>query len=88
MTLTRVACAGAIMLACLSAWGQQDTEQPADQDADRVLATVDGTSITESELWWYMTQLSGGRLLDDLILSRLLAAEAEEQGVKVSGPDV
>ncbi len=88
MTLTRVACASAIVLACLSAWGQQDTPQPADQDADRALATVDGTSITESGLWWYMTQMAGGRLLDDLILSRLLAVEAEKQGVKVSGPEV
>ncbi|MGD9497600.1 MAG: peptidyl-prolyl cis-trans isomerase [Armatimonadota bacterium] len=87
MTFTRVACASAAIVLCLPAWGQQ-APPAADPQPSRVLATVDGHPITQDELWWYMTQRSGGRLLDDLIVLRLLAREAEERGVRVSAPEV
>lgn len=52
------------------------------------LAIVNGQQVTEAELWWYMSQMAGGELLDGLILSRLVAAEAQAQGVKVGEPEV
>lgn len=64
----------------------QEPEQT--EPAPRALATVDGERIDEDDLWWYMEQTEGARLLDELILRRLIAAEAREQGVKVGEPEV
>ncbi|MEA3403804.1 MAG: peptidyl-prolyl cis-trans isomerase [Armatimonadota bacterium] len=86
MRRTAVAIAAALML-IPAARAQEAGEQP-DQPAERILATVDGEEITDRELWWYMEQTAGGKLLDELILRHLLAAEAEGQGVKVGTPEV
>lgn len=86
MRLSAVVIVTTIMAVCMSAWGQ--APEPADEESSAVLAIVDGRPVTADELWWYMSQTSGGRLLDDLILSRLLAVEAAAQGVKVAEPDV
>ncbi len=86
MRHSAVATVISIMAVCIPAWSQQP--EPADEESSAVLAIVDGRPVTTDELWWYMSQTSGGRLLDDLILSHLLAAEAAEQGVKVGEPAV
>ncbi len=69
------------------AWGQQEPE-PSPPQPTATLAIVNGQAVTADELWWYMSQTSGGRLLDELIFWRLLQEEAEKQGVKVGAPAV
>ncbi len=86
MRLSAVAIVITVMAVCTLAWGQ--APGPAEADSNAVLAIVDGQPVTADELWWYMSQTGGGRLLDELILSRLLAAEAAAQGVKVTEPEV
>ncbi|MGC9316647.1 MAG: peptidyl-prolyl cis-trans isomerase [Armatimonadota bacterium] len=88
MRRTAAAIAAALIL-IPAARAQEEEDRPQrPAPAQRVLATVDGEEITDRELWWHMEQTAGGRLLDELILHHLLAAEAEERGVKVGAPEV
>lgn len=70
----------------------QDTEQPAQapsqDDTVDLLATVDGEQITADELWWYMENTSGGRVLDEMIVRQLIMLEAAQEGIKVGTPEV
>ena len=86
MRLRAVAIVITIVAVSTVAWGQ--VPELADDESSAVLAIVDGRPVTADELWWHMSQTDGGRLLDELILARLLAAEAAAQGVKVAEPDV
>jgi hypothetical protein len=85
--VTRTAIVIAALIALIGALPAQ--AQPASTPAPpQALAIVNGRIVTEAELWWYMSQMAGGELLDGLILSRLLAEEAETRGVKVGEPEV
>lgn len=59
---------------------------PAPEQQARVLAVVEGMQITDQDLWWYMEQTSGGAILDDLILHRLLQAEADGRQINIGEP--
>lgn len=91
MSTDRLFAVGAIaLLLCVAAVAQetdQPTEMPQDDTTD-VLATVDGESITADQLWWYMENTRGGRVLDEMIVRHLLMQEAEQRGLKVGAPDV
>ncbi len=85
--MTRTAIVIAALIALIGALPAQ--AQPAPTPAPpQALAFVNGRLVTEAELWWYMSQMAGGELLDGLILSRLVAEEAEARGVKVGEPEV
>ena len=71
----------AAVLVCSVALAQQAT-QP------RVLAVVNGTTITDQQLWWTMEQGWGGHILDDTITGLLVQQEAEKAGLKVTEPEV
>ncbi len=86
MNHTRLWMTAAVVLTCTAILAQEP-EQPEEQPAE-VLATVDGEEITSDDLWWYIEQTRGGDILDDFILRTLIAAEAEEEQVKVGTPEV
>jgi len=91
VSFTRRGAITLLALACTAALAQEPVDQPAEpaeQAPEQVLATVDGEPITVADLWWFTEQMAGGRLLDDMILWRLVTAEAEAVGVKVGTPEV
>jgi len=88
VTRTAIAIAALIALAGVLPALAQPAPAPQPAPTPAPLAIVNGHQVTEAELWWYMSQMAGGELLDDLILSRLVAAEAEAQGIKVGEPEV
>ena len=92
MKMSRAIAAGALTLLLCAASMAQDAEQAADtpqpDDTSDVLATVDGVTINADELWWYMENTRGGRVLDEMIVRRLIMQEADKQGVKVGAPEV
>ncbi|MFW6437877.1 MAG: peptidyl-prolyl cis-trans isomerase [Armatimonadota bacterium] len=90
--MSRAIIAGALTLLICAVSVAQDIEEatepsPAD-DTTEALATVDGEQIDADELWWYMQNTRGGRVLDEMIVRQLIIQEAAEQGVKVGTPEV
>lgn len=90
MSISRLIVVGTIAAICAGAVAQ-DTDQPAAppiDDTTDVLATVDGEEINADQLWWYMGNTSGGRVLDEMIVRHLIMQEADERGLKVGTPEV
>lgn len=90
MKTSRLFIVGAVMLTSLLVSAQQP-EQPVDaplDDTTDVLATVEGEAINAEQLWWYMENTCGGRVLDEMIVHRLILREAAREGVKVGTPEV
>lgn len=81
-------CAAALLCALAPAQQpEQPTPSPQDDTTD-VLATVDGRTITADELWWYVENTAGGRVLDEMIVRELIMRTADQQGLKVGTPEV
>lgn len=83
-----VAMVATLVALCACAHAQQPTAPPQPAWEDEVLATVNGAPITRGQIWWEMEQAWGGRVLDDLVVGILVAAEADRQGVGVGAPEV
>lgn len=58
------------------------------QDEGEIVARVNGEAITKAELYDMMYQYVGPRVLDELILIRLVEQEAAAQGVTVPGEEI
>jgi len=72
-----------LMLMCATVTAQE----PA-APTDRTLAVVNGATITERQLIWFMEQGWGGQILDEMITDLLLQQAAEEAGLKVTAGEV
>ncbi len=91
MRISRFVVAGALALLCVAVPAQEDgqpADAPAPDDTTEVLATVNGEQIDADELWWYMENTRGGRVLDEMIVRRLITQEAAEKKIKVGAPEV
>ena len=89
MTTSRLFILCAAALLCAIALAQQPTPAQAPQDdTTDELATVDGQTLTTDQLWWYIENTAGGRVLDEMIVRTLVMQAASEQGVKVGTPEV
>lgn len=58
------------------------------QDEGEIVARVNGEAISKAELYDMMYQYVGPRVLDELILIRLVEQEAAAQGVTVPGEEI
>ncbi len=89
MTTSRLFILCAVTLLCAIALAQQPApaQAPPDDTTD-ALATVDGQTLTADQLWWYIENTAGGRVLDEMIVRALVMQAASEQAVKVGTPEV
>ena len=86
MKYTRLSTIIAAAFTCTAILAQDPA--PAPEQQSRVLAIVEGAEITVDDFWWYMEQTRGGAILDDLILRRLLEAEADNRQINIGEPAV
>jgi len=89
VTTSRLFILCAVTLLCAIALAQQPApaQAPPDDTTD-ALATVDGQTLTADQLWWYIENTAGGRVLDEMIVRALVMQAASEQAVKVGTPEV
>lgn len=57
-------------------------------DDSAVVATIEGTKITQSELTEALMNSYGAEVLDELIVNKLIELDAKKQGITVSEEDV
>jgi len=89
VTTSRLFILCAVTLVCAIALAQQPEPAQAPQDdTTDTLATVDGQTLTTDQLWWYIENTAGGRMLDEMIVRALVMQAASEQAVKVGTPEV
>ncbi len=84
--MNRLVMMAAAMSLCTAVIAQDNPSPP--EEPSRVLAIVEDTEISSDDLWWFMEQTRGGDILDELILSRLLDAEAKQKQINIGEPDV